>query len=426
VAAATLAAACTGTGTSETNAPGDGSSAGPVTIQFWHGQIDTAKKSIDSLVEDFNATHPDITVESVASAATADNMLPKVTTAMAAGTYPDIAYLYGSWAGNMATSEKIADITSYTEDPALKWDDFWDAARQTVTVNDKVIGFPAIIDNLSVIYNKDLFDAAGEPYPSPDWTWDEFRATAQRMTDPANSVYGVNYPVSGTEDTVWRFWPFLWQAGGEVLTDDNTQAAFNSQAGIDALTLWQQMATVDNSVYLDPTDEKSEPTFIADRLAMFVSGPWEVFTLNEDNKNWGDVQLPSFDGTTHETVAGPDMWAVFNHDDARVAASVEFLTWLSEPEQQIRWMMESGSLPLRQSMIGTPEYDKYVEAFPGIEIMIDNLANAKHVRPAVTQYPRISQAMGQSIAAVLLGEMEPAEALNQAADQTNALLAVPA
>ena len=213
VAAATLAAACTGTGTSEGSEPSDGSSAGPVTIQVWHGQIDTAKESIDSLVEDFNATDSDIVVESVASAATADNMLPKVTTAMAAGTYPDIAYLYGSWAGNMATSEKSPTSPRTREDPALNWDDFWDAARQTVTVNDKVIGFPAIIDNLSVIYNKDLFDAAGEPYPSPDWTWDELRATAQRMTDPANSVYGVNYPVSGTEGTVWRFWPSCGRRG---------------------------------------------------------------------------------------------------------------------------------------------------------------------------------------------------------------------
>jgi multiple sugar transport system substrate-binding protein len=186
------------------------------------------------------------------------------------------------------------------------------------------------------------------------------------------------------------------------------------------------MATQDNSVYLDVTENKSEPLFIGDHLAMFVSGPWEVYTLNEEHKNWGAVPLPSYDGTTHETIAGPDMWAVFDHGDAaRVAASVEFLNWLSQPEQQIRWMMESGSLPLRQSMIGGPQYERYVNAFPGIEVMIDNLENAKRARPAVTEYPRISEAVGQSISAALLGEMSPADALNQAAEQTNALLAVP-
>jgi multiple sugar transport system substrate-binding protein len=43
----------------------------------------------------------------------------------------------------------------------------------------------------------------------------------------------------------------------------------------------------------------------------------------------------------------------------------------------------------------------------------------------VTQYPRISKAMGDAIASVLLGEAQPADALNAAAEQTNALLAVP-
>ena len=55
-----------------------------------------------------------------------------------------------------------------------------------------------------------------------------------------------------------------------------------------------------------------------------------------------------------------------------------------------------------------------------------NLANALHTRPAVTQYPRISKAIGDSISAVLLGEMQPKEALDQAAEQSNAFLNVPA
>jgi ABC-type glycerol-3-phosphate transport system substrate-binding protein len=418
---AVVGAACS----SSSSTASSGGTGGPVTIEFWHGQIDTAKTAIESLVEEFNSTHDDVQVEAVASAATAEEMLPKVTTAIAAGTYPDVAYMFGSWGGNLAKSDKIADISSYIDDPDINWDDFWEAARNTVTVDGKVLGFPAIIDNLSVIYNKDLFDAAGEPYPSPDWTWEDFEATALRMTDLSKGIYGVNYPISGSEDTVWRYWPFLWQAGGEVLNEDETQAAFNSPEGVTALELWRKMAVDDGSVYLDVTENKAEPKFIGDTLSMFVSGPWEVYTLNEAKKNWGVVPLPSYDGVTHETIAGPDMWAVFNRDEAHVAASVEFLNWLSQPEQAIKWMLESGSLPLRESMIGTPEYDEYVKAFPGIETMIDNLNNAKHVRPAVPQYPRISEAMGQAITAVLLGQKSPTDALNEAADQTNALLAVP-
>ncbi len=39
------------------------------------------------------------------------------------------------------------------------------------TVNGKVIGIPALVDNLAVVYNKTLFAQAGLQLPSPDWTW---------------------------------------------------------------------------------------------------------------------------------------------------------------------------------------------------------------------------------------------------------------
>jgi multiple sugar transport system substrate-binding protein len=421
---AVLAAACTSDSDPDSQ-NADGTAAGPVEIEIWHGQSDTAKKAMDKLVESYNASQDAVEVIVSSGGVTTDEMLAKVTTSIAAGTYPDIAYMYGSWGGNLATSPKIADLTDAVQDPAVNWDDFWPAASQTATVNGKVIGFPAIIDNLSVVYNKDVFDAAGVDYPSADWTWDDFRATAAALRDESKGIYGVNYPVTGSEDTVWRFWPFLWQAGGEVLSDDETSATFNSQAGIDALTLWQQMAVTDGSVYLDPTDEKAEPLFTSDHLAMFVTGPWEVPVFEENNMNWGDQVLPSFDGVTHETVSGPDIWAVFNQSDARVQASVDFLTWFSEPAQQLEWMTAAGSLPIRASIEDDPGYQKYLDTYPGIQAMADNLENALHTRPAVTQYPRISKAMGDAISSVLLGEQDPKTALDQAAEQANALLVVP-
>ncbi len=421
---AVLAAACTSGDGSGTDTSG-GTSGGPVEIEIWHGQSDTAKKAMDTLVERYNASQDQVKVIVSSGGVTTDEMLAKVTTSIAAGTYPDIAYMYGSWGGNLATSPKIADLTEAVKDPSVQWDDFWPAASQTATINGKVIGFPAIIDNLSVIYNKDLFDAAGLDYPSADWTWDDFRTTAAALRDESKGIYGVNYPVTGDEDTVWRFWPFLWQAGGEVLSDDGTTATFNSQAGVDALTLWQQMAVTDGSVYLDPTDEKAEPLFTSGHLAMFVSGPWEVPVLEENNMNWGDQVLPSYDGVTHETVSGPDLWAVFDNGEASVQASVDFLTWFSEPEQQLEWMTAAGSLPIRASIEDDPGYQKYLDTYPGIQAMADNLENALHTRPAVTQYPRISKATGDAISSVLLGEEDPKAALDQAAEAANALLVIP-
>ena len=89
-------------------------------------------------------------------------------------------------------------------------------------------------------------------------------------------------------------------------------------------------------------------------------------------------------------------------------------------------MLVTGSLPVRPSIMELPGYQEYLDTYPGIETMADNLANAKNAMPTLTQWPRIVNSLGESIAAVLLGRAEPQEALDQAAAETDALVSVPA
>jgi len=63
--------------------------------------------------------------------------------------------------------------------------------RDVATVNGKVIGIPALVDNLAVVYNKTLFQQAGLAPPGPGWTWDQFTADAKRLTDVAKKQYGT-------------------------------------------------------------------------------------------------------------------------------------------------------------------------------------------------------------------------------------------
>jgi multiple sugar transport system substrate-binding protein len=427
VAALTLAmTGCAGSsGPSSTQSPSGTSPAGPVTIQFWHAQTQIAATVMQQLVHAFNASHPNIVVQASSGGTSTGDLLPKVTTAIAAGTFPDVAYIYGSYAANIAKSGKTVNLANRINEPGFDWNNLYPASKQIVSPGGKVIGFPALIDNLSVIYNKKLFAAAGVPAPSPDWTWSDFRNVAKKLTDPAKHVYGVNYPTGGDLlDTSWRFFPGLWQRGGQILSSDDKQALFNSPAGVANLTLWQQMATVDKSVYLDPTASKAEPLFTSGHLAMFVSGPWEVPTLNQAKVDWADVQLPAVNAS-HQTVSGPDNWVVFNHNAARVNAAVEFLKWLTAPQQELTWMIGSGSLPIRPSIMKLPGYQQYLRKYPGIGPMAENLANAKEAMPTLPQWPRVIDALGTGIASVLLGQAAPKAALDQAAQKADAILNVP-
>ena len=420
IAALTLAVA----GCAGSSAPSP-TSTGKVTIQFWHAQTQIDAKVMQQLVAKFNASHPNIVVQASSGGTSTGDLLPKVTTAIAAGTYPDIAYIYGSYAANIAQSGKTVNLADRINQPGFNWNDFYPASKQIASPGGKVIGFPALIDNLSVIYNKKLFAAAGVPDPSPNWTWDDFRNAAKKLTNSANHIYGVNYPIGGDLlDTSWRFFPGLWQRGGQILSSDDKKALFNSPAGIANLTLWQQMATVDHSVYLDPTASKAEPLFTSGHLAMFVSGPWEVPTLNQAKVDWADVQLPAVNGS-HQTVSGPDNWVIFNNGTARVNASITFLKWLTAPQQELTWMMGSGSLPIRPSITKLPGYQAFLKKYPGIGPMAANLVNAKEAMPTLPQWPRVVDALGTAIASVLLGKAAPKAALDQAAQQADAILIAP-
>jgi multiple sugar transport system substrate-binding protein len=412
-------AACSG------SSGGGTSSNGDVTLQMWDAQTTSAHQIMVTLANEYHALHPKVTIQVSTGGTSTGDLLPKVTAALASGTAPDIAYIYGSYAANIAASGKTVNLASQIHQPGFNWNDFYPASQQTVSPGGKVIGFPALIDNLSVIYNKKLFAQAGVPDPSPNWTWNEFRAVAKKMTNPAKHIYGVNYPIGGDLlDTSWRFFPGLWQRGGQILSSDGKQALFNSAAGVANLTLWQQMATVDHSVFLDPTANNAQPLFTSGHLAMFVSGPWEVPILNQSHVDWADVQLPAVT-TNHQTVSGPDNWVIFNNGSTHVNAAIEYMKWLTAPPQELKWDLVSGSLPIRPSMLHTAGYQEFLKKYPGIGPMAENLKNAKEAMPTLQQWPRVVNALGNGIASVLLGRAQPKAALDQAAQQADTILNVP-
>lgn len=390
-----------------------------VELTWWTGQSDEAENVIEDLAAEFEGLHPNVTINVSSGAPTTDDLLQKLSASFTSDTYPDISYAYGSWAGQLAKSQRTLDLTDAVSDPAIDWEGFPQAARDTATPAGTVIGFPAIVDNLAVVYNTDLFDAAGLEYPTADWTWDEFRADAKALTNPDEDIYGTAYPVSGGEDTTWHVWPQLWQNGGSVLSDDGKEAAFNSEAGVSALEMWRAMAIDDQSVYLDQTDERYGPLFASGRIGMTITGPWQLFDFVQAKTPYAVVPLPGTDGD-HQTVAGPDLWVAFDHDDTnREYWSTELLAWLTSPEIDVRWNLALGNLPLRQVDEDSPEYKTFIQDYPGIEVFVDNLANATTARPTIPEYVPLSRYVGDAVSQVLQGKLSAQEGLDSAAEQTD-------
>lgn len=398
--------------------PQKGDPDAKVTLTWWTGQDDSGQVYIDKLVDKFEDEHPNVTIDATPGSATTDDLLGQLSASFAGGTYPDISYAYGSWASELANSGRTLDLTeSLADDADVHWEEFSEAARATASPDGKTIGFPAVVDNLAVVYNKSLFAAAGLDEPSPDWTWEDFRADAKALT--GDGVYGTNLSVSGGEDTTWRLWPLLWQNGGEILNDDETASAFDSPEGEAALETLRAMAVDDESVYLDQTDEKYGPLFRENRIGMMVTGPWEIYDTVQAGIDYGVVQLPGTDGD-HTTVSGPDLWVLYDHQDPdRAYWSYELVKWLTQNEQDAQFNLALGNLPLRSSAVDTPAFEKYQADYPGAEVFVANQENATIPRPTVAGYVGLSTAVGRSVAEVLQGATSVSDALREAAEKAD-------
>ena len=156
--------------------------SGPTEIAVWHGYQDTEGDVFKGLVAQYNKDHPDVKVSELYSSN--DLVLQKVLTAVRGDSAPDVAYMFGSWSPNIAKIPQIVDMKDEVAKPDWKWDDFYQAERDAATVGDKVVGVPALVDNLAIVYNKKLFADAGVAPPNPNWTWDDFRCGRREADRP--------------------------------------------------------------------------------------------------------------------------------------------------------------------------------------------------------------------------------------------------
>jgi len=411
-------------GVSALAACGSGSGAtsgGSKSIQIWEGWTGAEAKAFAHLVAEYQATHPGVKVSSLF--VNNDYTLQKVQTAVAGGNPPDIAYLYGSWAPNVAKLSGVVTLTNVVKRPSVNWNDFWVGERDVATVNGRVIGVPALVDNLAVVYNKALFAKAHLPLPGPNWTWPQFVADARKLTNPAIKQFGTAYVTPGSEDTVWHWEALLWAAGGQILNSSNTKAAFDSRAGLASLNTLRTMAVTDHSMYLDPTDSAYANLFNSGKIGMLVTGPWDLSGF--PNVHYGVQIMPSFPGTNggHQTISGPDNWVVFNNGASRVKTAEDFILWLTAPAQVKYFSLKTGDLPIRQS-VGTTGFNAQMDAaLPDVSTFTTNLGNVRQARPQIATYPQISQAIGTMVVSVLLGKSQPGPALAAAAAKVNQILA---
>ena len=194
------------------------------------------------------------------------------------------------------------------------------------------------------------------PAPEPGWTWDDFTATALKLTDPAKGIFGTGWPADGGEDCVWRIYPLIWDLGGDIVTKAGRRWPSTTTA---ASRRWRPSTSSrkDKSVYPDtkPGSETMYQIFNNNKMGMIPTGPWQLPNFIENKTEYGVVPAAHVLRRQRHHRRARHLDGL-RQRAARMSAAVKFLTYLTEAAQDVQWAARPGACPLRSSTAQSPEW----------------------------------------------------------------------
>ena len=206
----------------------DAGSSGTLTMQIW----DTAQRDgMQALADAYHEKNPDITVE--IQVTSWDEYWTKLEAAATSNTLPDVFWMHTNYILQYADNGMLADLTDlYSGESATYYTDhFSDVSLSNASGSDgKIYGVPKDKDTVGLVYNKEMFDAAGVAYPDETWTWDD-------LVNASATIYEKTgkYGYMAYADDQLGYWNFVYQNGGYILNEDKTAAGFDQPATIEAM-----------------------------------------------------------------------------------------------------------------------------------------------------------------------------------------------
>lgn len=243
----------------------------------------------------FEATHPNIKINYTASLSGSE-YVAKVLASAASKSLPDVIFCDGYDYPTMASKGILLDITDKFGSE-FSMDEFIPASQQIMSFNDRVYGIHACIVGGVIFYNKDIFDAAGIPYPSSDpdnrWTVDEFVEIAKKLkTDDVWGCYGFE----GSSDC----WCALQASNnGRWFSDDAKSADFDTPQNKEVFQWIKDLRTVHNvaptPATLDNAGMSAVQMLETGKIAMLADGSWCLQEIAASGMNVGIAPLPYFE-----------------------------------------------------------------------------------------------------------------------------------
>jgi len=382
---------------------------GVIRLTLWQAINPPAHREIfEKLVDKFNQTHLDIQVESIFEP---EPQLPKLLTSVVANVPPDILSFHPEYTGQFVELGAIIPLEDWLEKSPLK-SDIRPNLLEEMQLGGHIWSVPMHTSNIAIFYRPKLFEAAGiTEIPK---TWDELRQVAKKLTIDRNGdrrpeQYGILLPLGKGGWTVFSWFPFLFGAGGEVVS--NNRPNLMNAGAIAALQFWQDLIK-DGSVLLSaPERGYEEDAFIAGRVAMQITGPWTLIMKSEVDHQ----VFPIPAGVKSATVTGTGNLFVMKTTPAREQAALKFLEYVLSEEFQTEWSTGTGFLPVTLTSAQSKAYQQFINEKPVLKVFFEQMPVA-YSQPIIAGYSRLSDSLGRAIEATLMGE-SPEKALKTAQER---------
>jgi multiple sugar transport system substrate-binding protein len=399
--------------------------SGAISFSFWGDPAEL--KAYESVVAAFEAAQPSVDVQ-INHVPAADDFYAQLATGFAAGAPPDVFLINYRRYGQFAARGALEPLGPRLAGSAvLNEEDFYPEPLAAFRRDGELICLPQNVSSLVVYYNRDLFDAAGVPYPTMGWTWDQFLAAAQALTKDLNGDGIVDQHGLGVENSLIRFTPFIWQAGGELVDDvDNpTRLTIDTPEARAGIQFFIDLSLVHKVV---PTEAEvlaisDEDRFANGTTAMLLQSRRAVPTLRTvQNFTWDVGPLPQAEAAAG--ILHSDAYCLSATSQNKDAAWA-FIEFAVGPQGQPIAAQTGRTVPSLRSVAESPAFlgprggvptgsplDRFAPPASS-RVFLDTIPQIRRV-PSISTWPEVEDAFNTTLGRAFYGEIPVDQAITLA------------
>lgn len=274
----------------------------------------------------------------------------RLASAAGSGELPDIFATDVVFSAQFAAEGLYVDITDRLAAFAFA-DRVAPAHVAAGTLDGRRYVVPHAIDMSVMLYNVELYRQAGLDPEQPPTSLQEFAEHARQIDALGDDIDGTYFGGNCGGCVEFTFWPSVWAAGGQVLSDDGLQARVDSAEMAEVFALYREL--YEEGVAAPASDEEAGPTWLEALQGGTIGiapGPsvWLGLIEQEQGIEMGVAPITGIDGGESTFVGGDSAGISINSD--HVDEAWEFLEWTMSERAQVDVIAANKGVPTRTDL----------------------------------------------------------------------------